>query len=196
MIAAGGNPDDDVSDAELARRIATGADEPARREEALLVERFARRVRLYGLRHLRDADQAADLVQDVMRLVLERLRAGEVREPDRIGSFILGTARMMARDARRRSRRQQDLGERMAAEAPAARVGPSEGVADLDRLEQCLQALTERERTVVVLSFQGGEAAPDIAGALGLSAANVRVIRHRAVARLRTCMGAGEEAQA
>jgi RNA polymerase sigma-70 factor, ECF subfamily len=196
MIAAGGNLDDDVSDGDLARRIAAGADEPARREEALLVERFARRVRLYGLRHLRDADQAADLAQDVMRLVLERLRAGEVREPERIGSFILGTARMMARDARRRWRRQQDLGKRVAAEAPAASVGPAEGVADLDRLEQCLQALTERERTVVVLSFQGGEAAPVIAGELGLSPANVRVIRHRAVARLRTCMGASEEAQA
>jgi RNA polymerase sigma-70 factor, ECF subfamily len=195
-MVADGRPDDDVSDADLARRIAAGVDGSARREEALLVERFARRVRLYGLRHLRDADQAADLVQDVMRLVLERLRVGEVREPERIGSFILGTARMMARDARRRAQRRQDLSERMAAEAPAASLGPSEGSVDLDRLEQCLQALPERERTVVVLSFQGGEAAPDIAGALGLSAANVRVIRHRAVARLRTCMGAAEEAQA
>ena len=40
--------------------------------EAELYRRLAPRVRLYGLRHLRDAQAAADLVQQVMLITLER----------------------------------------------------------------------------------------------------------------------------
>jgi RNA polymerase sigma-70 factor (ECF subfamily) len=49
-------------DAALARRIAAAPGE-ARDEEEELARRFAPRIRLYGLRHLRDRDAANDLVQ-------------------------------------------------------------------------------------------------------------------------------------
>jgi hypothetical protein len=34
---------------------------------------------------------AADLIQDVLLVTLQKPRAGEVREPQRLASFILGT---------------------------------------------------------------------------------------------------------
>src|SRR5688572_5444185 len=73
---------DDGSDAELVRRIMAGGGD-ARAAEAELCRRFAPRVRLYGLRHLRSEDRARDLVQSVLLAVLEAVRAGRVEDPDR-----------------------------------------------------------------------------------------------------------------
>ena len=44
---------------------------------------------------------ADDLVQEVLVLTLERLRAGKVRDPDRLASFVLGTCRLIVRNLRR-----------------------------------------------------------------------------------------------
>ena len=74
-----------ASDGDLARWVASG-DEEATLAEGELCRRLGPRVRLYGLRHLRDEAAAADLVQDVLVLTLVRLRAGRVREPDRLAS--------------------------------------------------------------------------------------------------------------
>ena len=70
-----------VSDEALARRIAGAAAGSSDAEEAELYRRFAPRVRLYGRRHLRNDAVADDLIQDVLLLTIERLRAGEVRRP-------------------------------------------------------------------------------------------------------------------
>src|SRR6478672_5621421 len=78
------------SDAQLARRAATGSDRAA---EAELCRRFAPRIRLYGLKHLRDEDRARDLVQAVLVTVITALRAGRVEDCERIDRFMLGTAR-------------------------------------------------------------------------------------------------------
>jgi RNA polymerase sigma-70 factor (ECF subfamily) len=60
---------------------------------------------------------------------------------------------------------------------------------DPDRLAACLEALSERERSVVVLGFFSDKAADAVGAELGISGGNVRVIRHRAITRLRECMG-------
>ena len=69
----------EASDAELAGRV-RGGDRAA---EAELFRRLAPRVRLYGLRHLRDPAAADDLVQDVLLMTFDSLRAGKVREHER-----------------------------------------------------------------------------------------------------------------
>ena len=94
-----------VSDEALARRIAAGRPGTTDAEEAELYGRYAPRVRLYGRRHLQNEGAADDLAQDVLLLTIERLHAGEVRQPAQIGSFILGTSRMMAQSERRVTRR-------------------------------------------------------------------------------------------
>ena len=66
---------------------------------------------------------------------------------------------------------------------------------DLDCLERCLARLSERERVVVMLTFYAERSAGDVARELSLKEGNVRVIRHRAVERLRTCMSSGEGVQ-
>jgi RNA polymerase sigma-70 factor (ECF subfamily) len=56
------------------------------------------------------------------------------------------------------------------------------------RLQGCLAGLSERERSVLVLSFFAEKPADEVARELGLTAVNARVIRHRALLRLRECM--------
>ena len=80
--------------------------------EAELFRRLAPRVRLYGLRHLRDPAAADDLAQDVMLLTFDSLRAGKVRESERLASFVLGTCRRVVIDIRRGAARRQRLLER------------------------------------------------------------------------------------
>src|SRR6187551_1021000 len=75
-------------DGELVRAIAARA-EDAPAAEAELCRRFAPRIRLYGLRHLRDEDRAADLVQAVLLAVLQAARAGRIADADRVDRFML-----------------------------------------------------------------------------------------------------------
>lgn len=174
----------ELPDAQVARRIASGGDREA---EADLCRRMAPRIRLYGLRHLRDADAAEDLVQQVLVNTLEALRAGRVREPERLASFVLGTCRMTVLDLRRGTRRKQRLLERFGINLlPAAEAWMP--CLDRDQLTRCVQQLSERERSVIVMTFYDEKTSADVGGFLGASEAHVRVIRHRALHQLRACM--------
>jgi RNA polymerase sigma-70 factor (ECF subfamily) len=174
---------------ELVRRIRAG-DHGA---EAELFRRMAPRIRLYGLRHLRDAYAADDLTQQVLITTLESLRAGRLREPEKLASFMLGTCRMTVLDLRRNIQRREHILETFGKDLPA-RALDQQPVAhfDLDRLHGCVQKLKERERTVIVMTFYDERTGTDVARFLGISEANVRVVRHRAIQQLRTCMGSAE----
>jgi RNA polymerase sigma-70 factor (ECF subfamily) len=179
--------DVELKDADLASRIGSGSDPEAETE---LFHRMAPRIRLYGLRHLRDAHAAEDLVQQVVLTTLEALRGGRLREPDKLASFVLGMCRMTVLDLRRGARRRQQLMDRFGGDFPdSAEFLPQ---VDHERLSVCVQGLKERERTVVVMTFYDERTGADLAGFLGISEANVRVIRHRAIRQLRECMGMSE----
>ena len=180
---------DALDDGVLARRIAEAGRTPDSAAETELYRRLAPRVRLYGLRHLRDRQAAADLVQQVLLMTLERLRAGKVREPEKIASFVLGSCRMTVLEMRRGTRRREALLETWGNTAEAFEA-PEPLALDPDRLAGCLDALSERDRSVVVLTFFADKQADEVGAALAISGGNVRVIRHRALARLRECMGA------
>ena len=177
------NPPDD---AELARRVAEAAPAGDHEAEAELCRRLAPRVRLYGLRHLRNEDAAADLMQQVMLLMIERLRRGDVREPERLASFVFGICRMVVLDQQRGHARR----ERLLESYGDALSPPEAAPPDLDhkRLAYCLARLAERERTVLLLTFYDDMPAAALARQLELTPANVRVIRHRALAHLRLCV--------
>jgi hypothetical protein len=64
---------------------------------------------------------------------------------------------------------------------------------DTDRLRECLQGLAERDRTVLLMTFYDDQPAQVVGTRLGLSAANVRVVRHQGIERLRRCMKLDEE---
>jgi RNA polymerase sigma-70 factor, ECF subfamily len=184
------NGDDDAA---LARRIvgrAPGRDAAA---EAEVCRRFGPRVRLYGLKHLRSEAAAADLMQDVLVTVLQKLREGAVREPHRLASFVLGTARQTVIDGLRSDRRRARILEAFPIDLVPAAEEDREPI-DSERLRLCLAALPERERAVLLMTFYDDRPADTVAAELNLSAGNVRVIRHRGLDRLRACMTSAEGA--
>jgi len=175
-----------ATDADLVRSIMT-APGSATEAEGELCRRMAPRLRLYGLRHLRNDQAAADLMQNVLIIMLESVRAGRVKEPEQIASFVLGTCRMAVLDIRRGTQRRDGLLQEYARTHISDSVAPLEPL-DSVQLNDCLQRLAERERSVVVLTFYQEEASEAVAATLGLTSTNARVIRHRALGRLRECM--------
>ena len=191
MEYAGVKHEDDRA---LAQRIADAGTQIDVAAEAELCRRFAPRIRLYGLRHLRSEAAAADLIQDVLLMTLQKLRAGAVREPDRLASFVLGTCRQMVIDGRRGGIRRERILDTFAIEFESVLEDESHAL-DTDRLQQCLERLPERERTVLVMTFYDDRPAEAVGEELRLSAGNVRVIRHRGIERLKTCMQVAESAR-
>ena len=176
---------EDLSDADLAGKIGSGSDSEA---EAELFRRMAPRIRLYGLRHLRDRHAADHLTQQVLITTLEAIRAGRLREPEKLASFVLGTCRMTVLELRRGAQRKERLLEQFGADL----LGPVQASLprlDHEQLTRCVQNLKERERAVVVMTFYDEQTGADVASFLGVSEAYVRVIRHRAIHQLRDCMG-------
>lgn len=171
-------------DADLVRQIEDGN----REAEAELFRRMAPRIRLYGLRHLRDFHASEDLAQQVLITTLEALRAGRLREPEKLASFVLGTCRMTVLDLRRSSQRKERLLEQFGADLQGMERMSILRL-DQDKLQGCVQKLRERERSVVVMTFYHEQTGADVASFLSISEENVRVIRHRAIRQLRECMG-------
>jgi RNA polymerase sigma-70 factor (ECF subfamily) len=159
-------------------------------DERALCEKYAGRIHAYGLRHLRDRPAAQDLVQHVLLAVLQALRAGRVEEPARLDAYVLGTCRNAVMDMRRGDARQRRLAQESSAGLPHG-YEPSLAGLDRGRLEHCLRELEARERAVVLATFLEDRDADEIARTLSLTPGNVRVIRHRALARLQSCVGAG-----
>jgi RNA polymerase sigma-70 factor (ECF subfamily) len=181
-----------LDEAALARRIACAAPQVDAEGETELYRRMAPRVRLYGLRHLRDPHAARDLMQQVMLMTVERLRAGKLRDPERLASFVLGMCRLVVLDWRRGTARREHLLSVYGDHLSPGEVEEPQAV-DRERLLHCLERLSERERTVLVTAFFEEKPAAALASQLGLSEVNVRVIRHRGLGRLRACMEAAAE---
>jgi len=148
----GASEDDTLEDARLARRISEGRDAGA---EALLCARLFPRIRAYGLLHLRDSDDAVDLAQYVLVVVIESLRARKVRDLDRFSAFVSGTCRNTTLDWRKTERRRRALLDRFGPSLasviePAARIAGK-------RLEQCLAAhLSQISRIDVAIESTRG----------------------------------------
>lgn len=181
-----------LEDAELARRILEDPGASSEAEQAELCRRFRPRIRLYGIRHLTSAERADDLAQDVLLIVLQKLRTGGVREPDKIASFILGVARLHARSTSRTDGRDVPLDD--AAELPSRKPEEPPDPIARDQMAKCLQGLDDRQRAVVVLTYYGQQSTEDIATSLGWTANHVRVTRHRSIALLRDCLQAADGA--
>jgi RNA polymerase sigma-70 factor, ECF subfamily len=176
-----------AEDSELVRRMAERGEAGAR-AEVELCRRYAPRIRLYGLKHLRNEESARDLVQTVLIGVLQAARAQRIDDAARLDRFVLGTCRHAAARMRQREGRVE-----LVSDEELVRVAvPEPETLDVSRLMRCVGELEERAQKVVLMSFQEERSSDEIAALLSLSAGNVRVVRHRALSALRRCLDARE----
>jgi RNA polymerase sigma-70 factor (ECF subfamily) len=150
--------------------------------ERSVCQRYSKRICAYGLRHLRDVTAAEDLAQQVLLSVLQALRSGNVRNDQDLDRYVFGTCRNTVMAMQRGSARQRRIADATAS-LPQSYDAPWV-LADKARLDSCLERLEKRARAVIIATFIDERDAEEIGRSMGLSAANVRVIRHRALAVL------------
>ncbi len=112
--------------ADLVRSILSG-DMAA---EAELVERFSRAVSFLLRRLARDEAVVEDLYQETFRLVIEKVRAGELRDAERLPGFVSSMARNLFLGMARRGGRRQ----KWQADPEAAESAPDPAPGQLARL--------------------------------------------------------------
>ena len=169
---------DEQSD--LAREIRNGD----RAAEAALVRTFAPAISAMMQARTRESASVPDLVQDVMLAVLQALRRGEVREPEKLAAFIRGVARNVAntwvRDRVRRSR-EDPLEDDSAVQAA---VDPVESGERVRLVREALAELNPTDREILVKTLVDGEKPGAIASRLRLGVEVVRQRKSRAIKKV------------
>lgn len=163
-------PSSDPS-AELVHRIVSG--DPA--AEAELVRRFSRALTFLLKRLTRDETAADDLYQETFRLVIEKVRGGELREAEKLPGFVSSMARNLFLGSVRRSGRRQ----KWHGDAEAAETAPDPAPGQLTRLLAQERAATvrrvlaelgnDRDREILSRYYIADEAKEDICRDLELS---------------------------
>ncbi len=176
----------DNTDSSLARKAAAGDPDAF----AALLERHYDRIYRVGARVLGEADEAADLAQDVCVALPAKLSS--FRGESRFTTWLYRVVVNAAHDAlRRRTARQR--GERNYAELDSlAREGKGAGMFESVWLRQALGELSEELRTTVFLVLGEGLRHAEAGEVLGISEKTVSWRMHEVRRRLRA-LAADEE---
>lgn len=165
-------------------RPAPAPESHRRLDEAACCRRLAPAARLYFLRHVgADAD---DLAQEALVLLVRAIRSGAVGSVEQAGGYLYGVCKNLGRAAGRKHARRTELLDRNASIFPQVE-GPSP-IVDGRRLWACFNLLGAKARAILLQAFVEDRDGAQIARALGTTAVNVRVMRHRALAALRACL--------
>lgn len=179
---------------DLARRIGSG-DRSAEQE---LVERYGRALLYLLKRRTRDPELALDLRQDTFRIAIEKLRAGEIQEPERIAAYLRGIAlNLVVGDARKNVRRQTTVDSEAVDVAADEDGGPPEDVAR-EQTRQAVRALLDelpvaRDREILIRVYLEEEDKESICGRLGVDSAHFNRVLFRAKQRFRELLARAEQ---
>lgn len=161
-----------------------------RKAEERLFEVYGRGIAILLDRHTNGRPEAEDLLQDTFRLVLEKLRSGELREPSRLPGFIAQIARSLAIEHyRKAARRKTEPDSDALAEVAASGSGPLSDLLARERADlvrQVIQELgTSRDRDILLRFYIAEEDKDRISADLGLSSLQFNRVLHRARERYR-----------
>lgn len=157
--------------------------------ESELVERY-RRGLIFMLRELcRDHARAEDLAQEALAKAIEKLRAGELRETEKLPGYIRGIARhLLLAERRRRVNRPAPGVDQI---APPADPSPDAETLigrqqDASLVRHLLAGLEpERDREILLRFYLREESKEALCEEFALSRAHFSRVLHRARARFR-----------
>ena len=171
--------------ADLVRRILDRQPEA----EAELVERFSRGVRFLLLQLTRDAARADDLHQETFLLTVQKVRAGELREPDKLAGFIRQTARNLFIAEYRQNAKNPKIHADQAPEPPDPAASPLSTLISRENADIVRQLLAEleppRDREILFRFFIAEHSKEDICSDFALSSLHFNRVLHRARQRLK-----------
>ncbi len=184
-----------IAAADLVGRIAAG--DPA--AEAELVKRYGERILFLLRRWTRDPDAAEDLYQETFRRAIEKLRSGELRQPQRLAAYLVSLAKNLAtyhyRKGDRRAAHHRDPGDK------AEFADPSPSLLShllrrekVDLVRQVLAELgTDRDREVLSRFYLAEDDSKTICAELGLAVTHFKRVLFRARQRYRALFEARVE---
>ena len=144
-------------------------------------------------RHTNGRPEAEDLFQDTFRLVIEKLRRGELREPAKLPGFLAQIARSLAIEHYRKAQRRKTEPDSDAiADVEDVSKGGSGPLSELLSREdaglvrQVIRELgTERDRDILLRFYIAEEDKERISADLGLTSLQFNRVLHRARERYR-----------
>lgn len=193
---AGPRTDASLAASDVKRLMASGDRDAARERFAALVDLQHRRALRIAYHYLRDADDAAEAVQDAFLKVFVHIATYSESRP-----FEVWFTRILINgclDRRKARGRRLKWSIPMADASPArpldpacAAPSPEQRLLTLARagdVSAALARLPGRQREVFVLRYLGDQTPAEVSATLGLSEATVRVHLFRAIRRLRTLL--------
>ena len=167
--------------ADLVSRIRAGD----RQAEAELVERYSCGVKFIIRREIGSSSIADDLYQETFRIIIEKTRRGDIREPEKLSGFVCGVARNLVIDYFRRAARQGSLSEvEEATTLPDPAPDQLEALLRKEQSDFARQVLKEmrNERDIQILFrfYLAEDKKEQICADLGLSGLHFNRVLHRA----------------
>jgi RNA polymerase sigma-70 factor, ECF subfamily len=152
-----------------------------------LYQLFARGIRFYLCRQL-GLQELDDKVHDTFLIVVQAIRRGDLREPDRLMGFVRTVVRRQVAahiDQVVHSRRDElhlDVGARVV----DGRRNPEQNMAfqqKVDFMREILNQLSERDREILTRFYLQEETQEEICEEMGLTETQFRLLKSRAKAR-------------
>ena len=158
--------------------------------EARLVERYSHGVTLIIRREIGGASLADDLYQETFRITLEKIRRGDLREPEKLSGFVRGVARNLVIDYFRRAARQESLIEiKEAAQLPHPAPSQLDELLQKDKATMVRQVINElpsdRDRQALFRFYIAEDDKESICADLGLTGVHFNRVLFRARERYR-----------
>jgi RNA polymerase sigma-70 factor (ECF subfamily) len=171
-----------ASSSAIVQRIINGD----RTAEAELAARYARGIRLIISRASSDRSAIDDLCQETFKITLEKVRRGEVRDPDRLSGFICSLARNLVVDHFRRAARTADA---VIPDMPDPAPDPLDQLLTRERAKSARAVLdelgSERDRQILLRFYVAGDSKEELCAAFGLSSLHFNRVLFRARERYR-----------
>jgi RNA polymerase sigma-70 factor (ECF subfamily) len=154
-------------------------------------------VQIHAATLVRRRESLSDLVQTVFRELVEALPGLRFDDETKFRNWLYATARNKLRDRLkyylrdRRDARREELRE-VLSDAYRDLFSPSEVAIsneEIDRIERCLQQLSDEHREIILLSKISRLSAAEIGGIIGRGEGATRALLSRALARLGTLLG-------
>ncbi|MCH8477933.1 MAG: sigma-70 family RNA polymerase sigma factor [Wenzhouxiangella sp.] len=171
---------------ELADRIGRG--DPA--AEEALVRRYGRPLEFMLRQKVREASLAADLAQDALLILIERLRGPGLDDPDKLVAFLHQTASNLARGEARTYYRRNTHPDQGALALAAVNAPLLEDQVAREQLGAIIRQLLEelgqaRDRELLKRFYLGGDSKEQLCADFQISPAHFDRIHFRARQRFR-----------
>ena len=163
----------------LVARILSGD----RNAEAELVDRYRRGLSVILARATGQPTLTEDLLQDTFRVAIEKIRRGELREPEKLSGFICNIARNLAIDHFRRTSRHERVERERQIDPPFA-PNPLEQVLAAEKAAIVRRILEElrpaRDREILYRFYIAEQDKHQICADLGLTSLHFNRVLFRA----------------